>query len=586
MSAKKVSIGRIGGKGKLKAESPTLAPPETGGKPVLFRDVNTVLSLNNREFHEKQLCDGIVLDLGDACAYGCEFCDGESKLRATSAPLLMAYNESAGTVYEFPDVVIRSNNAIELLKRQLFYRDGRKKFNDHLDNRVVFFPVTVDVAANRDLLRETAEACNLILNNTYWQIRLLSRSDLLHRLIADGMIPKEHYDRLIFGISIGTSKDRVGLAIESGVPPVSERLKSLHWLQDKDIRTFCMICPSLPQLSYAKFSRDICEAIRVERCEQVWAKVINYQSASDTKTIDALRLANLNKVADMLEEFTGYEGMDKWEESARATFTAHAKNIPPEKLRFLHHAGDDPDNWWYARIDIGAVAVGTVGKRATYARMPPHSSARVRIVDKESIIDGRYLEELEEIVTRGIKASIAAAKALFEIHSYKEGILWKSDFLSFEEYCRTRWDYSKAHSYRLVDCGGFVKELKIQSESPKGDSKFPKGDSNLWMPVSETHVRPLLALPKEDRVECWLEVVAETSPNLLTGKDVTKAAQQRLVANGVVKKKARATETVEGRKSRAQAALDKLELAVHSLSRADEIKDLLGQVKLMIEKSK
>ena len=584
MSAKKVSIGRIGGKGRLKAEIPTPAPPETGGKPVLFRDVKTVLSLNNREFHEKQLCDGIVLDLGDAFAYGCEFCDGESKLRATSAPLLRAYNESAGTVYEFPDVVIRSNNAIELLKRQLFYRDGRKRFNDHLDNRVVFFPVTVDVAASRDLLRETAEACNLILNNTYWQIRLLSRSDLLHRLIADGMITK-HLQRIIFGISIGTLIDRVGLAIESEAAPVSQRLESLHWLQNAGLKTFCMICPSLPQSNYAKFSRDICEAIRVERCEHVWAKVINYQSASDTRTIDALRLARQNVVADMLEEIAGPEGMDKWEESARATFTAHAKNIRPEKLRFLHNVeyGKD-DRWWMGRPN-GLITVEPLKMKFPQGMLLPFNISSGTL----SGMTGKDMErrdELEEIVTRGIKASIAAAKALFEIHSYNEGILWKSDFLSFEEYCRARWDYSKAHSYRLVDCGGFVNELKIQSESPKGDSKFPKGDSNLWMPVSETHVRPLLALPKEDRVECWLDVVAETSPNLLTGKDVTKAAQQRLVANGVVKKKARATETVEDRKSRAQAALDKLELAVHSLSRADEIKDLLGQVKQMIEKSK
>lgn len=583
MSAKKVSTGRIGGKSNLTAEIPTQAPPETAGKPVLFRDAKTVLSLNNWEFHEKQLCDGIVVDLGDACAYGCEFCDGESKLRVASAPVLRAYNESAGTAYEFPDVVIRSNNAIELLKRQLFYRDGRKRFNDHLDNRVAFFPVTVDVAANRDLLRETAEACNLILNNTYWQIRLLSKSNLLHKLIEDGMIPK-HQQRVIFGISIGTLIDRVGLAVESGAPPVTERLKSLHWLQDAALKTFCMICPSLPQSNYAKFSREICAEIRVERCEEVWAKVINFQSASDTKTIGALRLTKQNGVADMLEEFTGPEGGVKWEECARATFIAHAKNIPPEKLRFLHNVeyGKD-DQWWMCKPN-GLITVEPLKMKFPQRRLLPFYISRGTL-SGITCKDMERRDELEEIVTSGIKASIAAANALFEIHSYMDGILWRFDFLSFEEYCRARWDYSKAHSYRLVDCGGFVNELKIQSESPKGDSKFPEGDSKVWMPVSETHVRPLLALPKEDRVKCWLEVVAETSPNLLTGKDVTKAAKQRLVANGAVKKKAQATESAEGRESRALAALDKLKVAVHSLSRADEIKNLLTKVATMIEGS-
>ena len=77
--------------------------------------------------------------------------------------------------------------------------------------------------------------------------------------------------------------------------------------------------------------------------------------------------------------------------------------------------------------------------------------------------------------------------------------------------------------------------------------------------------------------------MAETSPNLLTGKDVTKAAKQRLVANGAVKKKAQASESAEGWKSRALAALDKLKVAVHSLGRADEINLLLTKVATMIE---
>ncbi len=215
----------------------------------------------------------------------------------------------------------------------------------------------------------------------------------------------------------------------------------------------------------------------------------------------------------------------------------------------------------------------------------PNSSTPAQNCDREYFSDRKYLEELEDIVTSGIKASIAAAKALFEIYSYNRGILWKTDFLTFVEYCRTRWDYSKAHSYRLVECGDFVNQLTIQSQSPKGDSEFPEGDPKVWMPVSETHIRPLLALPKEDRVKCWLEVVAETPPDILTGKDVAKVAKQRL-DHTVVKKNAPATEIVKTPKSRAQAALDKLELAVHSLSRADEIKDLLKKVATMIDGSK
>jgi hypothetical protein len=102
--------------------------------------------------------------------------------------------------------VIRSKNAIDLLRTQLFYRDGSPKFNDPLDNRVVFFPITVDVAANMQLLGETAEACNILLEHTHWQIRLLSKSNLLHKLIEDGMIPKHQHLDLMFAGRAGSGR--------------------------------------------------------------------------------------------------------------------------------------------------------------------------------------------------------------------------------------------------------------------------------------------------------------------------------------------------------------------------------------------
>ena len=67
-------------------------------------------------------------------------------------------------------------------------------------------------------------SCNLILDHTHWQIRLLSKSNLLHRLIADKMIPERHHQRIIFGFSSGTLDDPVAKAIETGTPLVSQRL--------------------------------------------------------------------------------------------------------------------------------------------------------------------------------------------------------------------------------------------------------------------------------------------------------------------------------------------------------------------------
>ena len=555
----------------MNAERSTQSLEKMRGKPVVYRDAKTVLTLTAEEFHEKHLCDGIVLNLGDACVYGCEFCYVEASMRKIDTPFLEAYNSKAKTQYEFPDVVIRRKNAIELLRRQLVDRKGKPKLSAPMDTRVVFSSTLVDVAANMELLKETAEACNLLLDHTHFQIRLLSKSNLLHKLIADKMIPERHHQRIIFGFSTGTLDDRVAKAIETGTPLVSQRLKSLHWLQDRGLRTFGMICPSLPQHDYRTFSREICEAIRFEQCEHVWAEVINVRGASLTKTLEGLRRNGLNDEAAMMEEVSGPEATGRWEKYARDTFQAHAANIAPEKLRFLQYIAKGTEDWWEPKRDTGAVLIGKAAKELKLTTTPTASAAPLSVPDRE------YLDERELMVTGGIRAGIAASQALFEIHSYKDGILWRSSFPTFETYCRVRWDYGKAHSYRLVECGGFVDELASQS---------PKGDSDAWMPRSETHVRPLLALPKEERVSCWKEIVAETPPAELTGRQVSKLAKQHAGDGGVAEKPAPAKESVKTRRFHALAALQRLELEVQNLSGYEEIKTLLRRIEAMIGESR
>lgn len=49
----------------------------------------------------------------------------------------------------------------------------------------------------------------------------------------------------------------------------ARRIGSQHGL-----RIFSMICPSLPQEDYRRFSEEACQSIRVDRCEHVWAEPI------------------------------------------------------------------------------------------------------------------------------------------------------------------------------------------------------------------------------------------------------------------------------------------------------------------------
>lgn len=331
-------------------------------KPVLYRDAKTVLNDKNEAFHEKLLCDGLIYNPGDACAYSCSFCYVASLQRYLAPPILKAYESQTGAVLKFEGAVIRRKNAVELLRVQLLKRDGERRYPKDNDNRVIYSSTTVDVAANMDLLRETAEMCNLILEFTGWQIRLLSKSNLLHKLVADGMIPVRHHHRLIFGFSTGTIDDRVARAFEKGAALVSKRIESLHWLQDNGFRTFGMICPSLPQEDYDRFSREVCAAIRVEKCEHVWAEPINVRGDSFVRTLSALRNAGLHAEADRLASVSGAGKSKPWEAYSRATFLAHARNVPAEKLRFLQYIDAGSASWWAEQRKHGAILLGKKAK--------------------------------------------------------------------------------------------------------------------------------------------------------------------------------------------------------------------------------
>jgi len=215
---------------------------------------------------------------------------------------------------------------------------------------VIYSSPLVDIAANMELVRETVDACNTILELTHWQIRLLSKSNLLPQIAQ--RIASSYHDRLIFGVSTGTLDDNLARSFEQGCPFPSKRIASLHWLQDHGFRTFGMICPSLPQKDYFEFAVQMHAAIRAEKCEHVWAEVINVRGDSMTRTVAGLRAGGFNDEADALEIV---RDQSRWEIYARKTFRAHAEIYPSGKLRFLQYVNPKTRAWWAQECSLGAI---------------------------------------------------------------------------------------------------------------------------------------------------------------------------------------------------------------------------------------
>lgn len=246
----------------------TLERKSMNGKPVLWLEPKTVINFKSL-FGPKLLCDGLTFSTGTACAYSCSFCYVASIFARTPYITEMLAKEGL----RFDQVVIRRKNPVEIARKQLFDSKGRPRFA--ADTRTIYSSPLVDVAANMDMVRETIEVAKLILASTSWTIRFLSKSNLLPK-IAPAL--DSHRDRVIYGVSTGTLNDDLAKCFEQGTSLVSKRIESLHWLQDNGFRTFGMICPSLPHThadAYLSFSKAAAEAIRVEKCEHVWAEVMN-----------------------------------------------------------------------------------------------------------------------------------------------------------------------------------------------------------------------------------------------------------------------------------------------------------------------
>ncbi len=392
------------------------------GKPVFTVPAKTILNFTSG-FAKKLLCDyyqplhaqsskgcvgGITFTAGTACAYSCSFCYVGPAMRKQESWL-----KEHGVEGKHEDVVIRRENPVEILRRQL---KNAKRKDEPL---VIYASPLVDVAANMELVLETVELCQVILEETQWHIRLLSKSNLLPKIAqalegsagsagsapvpgANETVPVEQSpsricsggtpsvatgtvalpvsiarQRIIYGVSTGTLDDKLAQAFEQGCPLVSKRIQSLHWLQNNGFRTFGMICPSLPQWgpedrrwemevrqsgfpedgvvpSYAKFAQDMAAAIRAERCEHVWAEVINVRGESFIRTEAALNNAGYGAMADELHRVS----VDKaeWEQYSRATFLGHA-SVPANegKLRFLQYVNNDNRDFWQAQEARGAV---------------------------------------------------------------------------------------------------------------------------------------------------------------------------------------------------------------------------------------
>lgn len=134
------------------------------------------------------------------------------------------------------------------------------------------------------------------------------------------------------------------------------------------------------------------------------------------------------------------------------------------------------------------------------------------------------LSELERVINDGLMTFIDVGASLLEIRNSR---LYRHEYGTFEEYCRTKWGMSRIHAHRLIKAHEVVTALLPlgNNANPEADDLLPIGN----IPTNERHARPLSKLPPEQQKEAWQRAV-ETAPNgKVTAKHVEKVVNEMKV---------------------------------------------------------
>jgi len=175
-------------------------------------------------------------------------------------------------------------------------------------------------------------------------------------------------------------------------------------------------------------------------------------------------------------------------------------------------------------IEIESSKAGVAGVARTTTLLPigpAVTSADARPVLAPS--EQKQLEDCEAVIGAGWDNFVKVGQALAIIRDQE---LYRQSFKTFEEYCARKWQYAKAHVYRLI---GAAETMRILS--PIGDKAASPADNlspigDMLLPANEAQLRPLLGLKPQDVKTAWTDAVKAARGRRVTAKLVQAAASQ------------------------------------------------------------
>ena len=171
----------------------------------------------------------------------------------------------------------------------------------------------------------------------------------------------------------------------------------------------------------------------------------------------------------------------------------------------------------------GRSALSVNGKHGSLIRsgklevLPPvkklEDKERVRLAAYEAVIETN-LQQFVEVV--------------LSLKKIKDGRLYR-EYGEFEEYCRIKFDFGRAHSYRMLASAKVIADLqKLQSGDGKAGQKSPIGD--FLLPRNEAQARELARIKQTEKRLDVLKLVAKNGRAPLNAAVIREAVTKLKLA--------------------------------------------------------
>jgi len=225
-------------------------------------------------FQKKQLAEYKV-DLLALCEFGCTYCSSNmgNFLRINREAFADLTEEQLGErlypadspelTMHFPDVVKQLER--ELANKSKAYGIGKTLVVSMLTD--AFSPSLVKDGTTRAILE-------LLLEQTAFRLRILTKNAIVGGDSCCEFFAK-YRDRVVVGLSTGTTDDAWAKRVEIGTSQPSARLRALRNLQDAGVPTFGMLCPVFPSMLAGDQLEQLVAGVRPELCEELWAEPYN-----------------------------------------------------------------------------------------------------------------------------------------------------------------------------------------------------------------------------------------------------------------------------------------------------------------------